>query len=442
MDNESNPTVRLAVCPHGEEGGANSVKHHVGAGGPSHQHRGSDVRLPLCNSPAERGDNPTLAAAPAGRLAQNGPRMEHNSRGGQAALELSGLGAPAVRLAHQPDNQCDNSTKEGGWNGNGAALSPVPPALLVSYYYLEPFLKNRELYRYRDWVMDSGAFSAHNSGVSIDLNQYIDKCLELLQSDPTLSEVFALDQIPASQSERDVAAAMEVSIHNCEEMWRQGVPAIPCYHCGEPEEALHHIASTYPKIALGGMVNKSGGSLHVDEKFVWLEQCFARVWPKKIHGFGVCAPKMVCGLPFHSVDATNWEIGPCAFGNWQKFGAMSVRGSNQDLRSQVKFYLELEAKARVRWAKEMQQLASLPPSPAVLGRASIPRNPPAEPGSAASRTEGAAGGRRIAAALATEADVKPKRKSKQVEAAAREVGEPSNPKAAGVLEDRWKNYGR
>lgn len=271
------------------------------------------------------------------------------------------LAAPTVRLAHK-EAQGDGTLTGDGYGGQSVPqISPRhAPPLLVSYFYLAPFLEQQKSYMYRDWVMDSGAFSAHNSGAAIDLSQYIDKCLELMETDPTLTEVFALDQIPASHSEADLAKATEKSINNTEEMWRQGVPAIPCYHVGEPEEALLHIAKAYPKIALGGMVKKGGGSMPQDEKFFWLEQCFARVWPKRIHGFGVSAERMVYGLPFHSVDATNWEIGPCAFGNWQRFGSMSVRGSNQDLRTQVWHYLDMEAKARARWVKEMAMLEALP----------------------------------------------------------------------------------
>jgi len=84
------------------------------------------------------------------------------------------------------------------------------------------------------------------------------------------------------------------------------------------------------------------------------------VWPKKVHGFGMASAATVLSLPFHSVDATNWELAPCGFGNWHKFGQMSVRGSSQDLRSQVLHYLDLEAKARVRWEKEMAELDALP----------------------------------------------------------------------------------
>jgi len=263
---------------------------------------------------------------------------------------------PTIRLAH-----CDGAQGDGalaGKEGKGPKLiSQHAPALLVSYYYLEPFLRNREAYCYRDWVMDSGAFSAHNSGVKIDLNKYIDKCLELMETDPTLTEIFALD----------VIGDHEASLKNTEEMWRQGVPAIPCYHANEPEEVLYHIAKEYPKIALGGVALERAG-----KKMAWAAQCFARVWPKKIHGFAYCSPAAILGLPWHSVDATSWEIGPCAFGNWEKYGNMSVRGSNQDLRSQVKHYLDVEAKARVRWAKEMAQLAALETTAPPLGKRERP----------------------------------------------------------------------
>ncbi len=147
-----------------------------------------------------------------------------------------------------------------------------PPALLVSYVFHKRFLKLRSDYVYRDWVMDSGAFSAKNSGVEIDLQEYIDTCQELLETDPKLSEVFALD----------VIGDWRASVKNYETMWKAGVPAIPAYHIGEPEELLLDLASAYNKIAVGGMAKLRGHT-----KLQFAEQCFARVWPVKVHGFGV-----------------------------------------------------------------------------------------------------------------------------------------------------------
>jgi hypothetical protein len=218
------------------------------------------------------------------------------------------------------------------------------PALLVSYVYLDAFLKNQNKYVYRDWVMDSGAFSAWNSGTTIDLNKYIDCCAKLMESDETLTEVFALDVIGNS----------EASLTNCEKMWEQGVPAIPTFHPGEPDEGLTHIAATYPKIAIGGIVGKPQS---FKKRFVG--NIFNKVWPKPIHGFGIASRDLIMTFPFASCDATNWEMGPCAFGRWKTFGGMSVRGSTQNLTGEVEWHLKLEREARRRWKKEMKLIGDV-----------------------------------------------------------------------------------
>jgi hypothetical protein len=216
--------------------------------------------------------------------------------------------------------------------------------MLVSYVYLQPFLKSRHLFYYRDWALDSGAWSAHNSGTKIDLQKYIDLCKQLKAEDPTLTEIFALD----------VIGDWKASLKNCEAMWAQGVEAIPAYHRGEPVSALLGIAKDYPKIAIGGTKGR-----HDKDHFA--AQCFARVWPKKVHGFTFWSEASLLHVPWHSVDATSWETRPCQFGKWQLFGgqSVSVRGSKQNLRGEVDWYLKLEQRARDRWKKEMAQLGDL-----------------------------------------------------------------------------------
>jgi hypothetical protein len=197
--------------------------------------------------------------------------------------------------------------------------------------------------------MDSGAFSAHNSGVEIKLQDYIECCKRLIVEDVTLTEVFALD----------VIGDWKASLKNAKEMWRQGVPAIPCFHFGEPWDVLVGLAKDYPKIAIGGCVGKRGLG-----KNEFAGQCFARVWPKAVHGFGFGSEKSVMMFPWHSVDATNWELAPCKFGHWKAFDGqrVSVRGSSQNLKLEVQWYLELEQKARNRWRKEMEKIAHVGPA--------------------------------------------------------------------------------
>ena len=43
----------------------------------------------------------------------------------------------------------------------------------------------------------------------------------------------------------------------------------------------------------------------------------------------------------------------------ESFGNMSVRGSRQDLRAEIEWYLKLEQKARWKWRLQMEQLDKL-----------------------------------------------------------------------------------
>jgi len=218
------------------------------------------------------------------------------------------------------------------------------PSLLVSYVYLDMFLKQRHRYNFRDWVMDSGAFSAFNSGTEIKLQDYIDVCKKLKATDPKLTHVFSLD----------VIGDWRGTLKNTEEMWRQGVEAIPTFHFGTPEKELYSLARDYPRIALGGISGKHG-----KEWYRFVGQCFARVWPKWIHGFGVGGEKEVFFVPWSSVDATNWELGPCKFGRWKTFGGLSVRGGKHNLRVEVEWWLDFERRAQYRWRREMETVRKL-----------------------------------------------------------------------------------
>jgi hypothetical protein len=215
------------------------------------------------------------------------------------------------------------------------------PALLVSYYYLSGFMNHRDRYHYRDWVMDSGAFTAHSKGEEISLDAYTEKCRELLAADPTLVEVYALD----------VIGDWRASLRNTEEMWRRGIEAVPCFHYGEPWTVLTGLSRDYPKVAIGGCVGKRDADAFVG-------QCFARVWPKPLHGFGFGNEKSIMTFPWHSVDATSWETTTCAYGKWRSFGnqRISVRGSAQNLRAEVQWFIDLEKRAREKWAPQMEKL--------------------------------------------------------------------------------------
>lgn len=215
------------------------------------------------------------------------------------------------------------------------------PALLVAYPYRKPFLDVRDRISFRHWVLDSGAYSAWNQGIEICNSDFIAEAKRLRETDPKLSEIFALDVIGDAKA----------SIDNAIEMTEAGIDCIPTYHIGEPENHLMHLSRNYRKIALGGVAKMRG-----EEKLTWAKQCFARVWPKRIHGFGFGQESHVMALPWDSVDATNWEVGPCAFGMWTTYGRLSVRGGSQILVVEIRNYLSTERRATARWKKTMNEL--------------------------------------------------------------------------------------
>lgn len=72
----------------------------------------------------------------------------------------------------------------------------IAPAILVSYAYsLEPFVKVKDKSKYRDVMLDSGAFSAWKSGKVIEIGKYIEDCFKIKQRHPDIKEIIALDVI-------------------------------------------------------------------------------------------------------------------------------------------------------------------------------------------------------------------------------------------------------
>lgn len=219
----------------------------------------------------------------------------------------------------------------------------VDPALLVSFPYFSQFAKYRDRYSFRSWMLDSGAFSAFNSGKPIDIDAYIDFCKERMEDKQPPTIIAALD----------VIGDWRATMRNTEKMLKAGVPAMPTYHVGEPLEFLLAVASEFDMIGLGGMTELRGR-----RKIEWAKAVFDHVWPKKMHGFGVAEERVLMALPFYTADASSWEIGPTRFGQWKRYGNLSIRPSNgvHALGREVDFYMALENKVKAKWRRELAQL--------------------------------------------------------------------------------------
>lgn len=225
------------------------------------------------------------------------------------------------------------------------------PSILVSFAYRKTWAKATRV-GWREVVLDSGAFTAAASGVTIDLVEFAEWAREQRATNPLVTEVFTLD----------VIGDWRASMRNTEELWCRGVEVIPVYHVGEPVDVLRSMARDYPKIALGGAVGYS-------KKIDWAALCFREVWPKKIHGLGY-GPGACFKLPFHTVDHTALR-GVFRFAQYESMGRQRLplvgATHKHDVSVEIDHQLDSEAKARRMWRGRIPDDFGAAPSVRIVG---------------------------------------------------------------------------
>lgn len=221
-------------------------------------------------------------------------------------------------------------------------MRPELPAYLIAFPFLSHWHQRRGGQRYRQWIMDSGAFSAMNSGKPVNRAEFHDAIRAANDSADPPRYVFGLD----------VIGDWRESLKNCEAAWSEGLEVIPTYHHGEPEDYLRGIARDYPMIALGGVAGGSPPAVQA-----WATRCFQRIWPCRVHGFSLCAKRYVTALPFYSVDSTAWFLQAIRYHRFAAHGgAFLPRARPTSLRAEIEKHLRLEEYARVQWKREMVEL--------------------------------------------------------------------------------------
>lgn len=164
--------------------------------------------------------------------------------------------------------------------------------LLCSYHY---FKSDKKIKLLNDTTLDSlfidsGAFSAFNSGAVINLDDY---CKYLLKVKP---QIYAgLDDL----------ASPDKSISNIEYMEKEyNLTPLPTFHMKEPIDFLIPMIEKYDYIALGGMVYSE--NIENWALGVWKE-IYKRKPKLKVHGFGLTNQKYIEQYPWYSLDSTSFD---------------------------------------------------------------------------------------------------------------------------------------
>jgi hypothetical protein len=159
--------------------------------------------------------------------------------------------------------------------------------------------------------IDSGAYSAWTQNAEINLQDYIDFCLQHIDMFECVAN---LDVIPGKPYVRLTAQDIEDSAKqgwdNYRIMLKAGIPKeklIHAFHQGEDVKWLKRMVKEIPYIALSPSKDKN-----TEEKIQWLDYCMNYVTDKdgmplvKFHGFGTTSIKIMLRYSWFSVDSTSW----------------------------------------------------------------------------------------------------------------------------------------
>jgi hypothetical protein len=176
------------------------------------------------------------------------------------------------------------------WDREGSEALARYPSVLVAFPHLRAFDAGGPCGS--RLILDSGAFSAWNSGTEIDLD-----ALTREAKRPRWTESVGLD----------VIGDWRGSKANAIRSMAMGSTAMPVFHVGDPWDLLEFYCLNWPKVGLGGMVGTGGCGSAVGIRG-WLDEAFARAWPHRFHAFGQTGAQLLLSYPFHSADSSSWAV--------------------------------------------------------------------------------------------------------------------------------------
>lgn len=217
---------------------------------------------------------------------------------------------------------------------NLAVTKDLPyPYLLESYHYIGKGDRMADaIRRYGDKIfLDSGAFSMHTQGITVDLESYADF---IVKNSDIIEVASNLDVI--GEGNEEGTYKNQKTLESLLQKRNSPLSIQPVHHARDKDEWLQrYLDEGYEYIFLGGMVPESTEYLRT-----WLD----RMWGKyltnpdgsakvKVHGFGLTTLELMIRYPWYSVDSTSWVLA-------SRFGGIYVdfpqpNGTIRDLKIDI-----------------------------------------------------------------------------------------------------------
>ena len=203
-------------------------------------------------------------------------------------------------------------------------------------------------------LIDSGAFTAWNSGKYISVSDYGRWALDFKkQWEHQVKSLYFFNL--------DVIGDQSASNTNLHKLEKMGLSPIPIFTYKADIKELIYYLQHYPYIGLGGLVGLKPHDLDV-----WLAYCFKFVIGQykasgilpKIHLLGVTKEPALIKYPCYSSDSSTW-VGCLRFGRGNTIGKPKIPRYSESpealavtiatLRAEIKKYQEMETRVTKIW---------------------------------------------------------------------------------------------
>lgn len=181
-----------------------------------------------------------------------------------------------------------------------------PVYVLESFWYVKPW-QIPEIPKYKDFLLDSGAFTFMNGKKADSFDGYLEKYIKFI-NDHDIKNFFELD-VDSITGYEEVKRLRRI-LEN-----KTGKKSIPVWHKSRGLDEWKRLTENYSYVAIGGFVVKE-----IQKKeypFIPGLLDIAKRNGCKVHGLGFTSDEAL-KMGFYSVDSTNWQSSS-RFGGIQYF---------------------------------------------------------------------------------------------------------------------------
>lgn len=187
-------------------------------------------------------------------------------------------------------------------------------SILESFYYVNNEFAEKIKY-FKNFLLDSGAFTFLNTKKEIDWNIYLEKYVDFINK-YDIKNFFELDI-------DNIIGYDKVKLLRKKLIKLTNKQPIPVFHRSRGKEEFLNLCSEFDYIAIGGIAIK-----HIKkEEYKYFKWFIDEAHKKgcKIHGLGYTDIKGLKKYDFDSVDSTTWLTGGVRFGYIHKFNNGTIK---------------------------------------------------------------------------------------------------------------------